>query len=320
MKFDAQHFHCGALSGRVRMDAPAGLAIEPLFLGGNAGASWADMRNSGSIRFEATDVEAPASPVPEICRDFGDSHVQCASNACATVRILPDHAPPARQRLPAALAFAFAHQWARLGHLCVHGALLRVSGEGVLVLGIRAAGKSVLSASALMAGGQLITDDHVIVGIRDGHLVGERIRSFFSLRASWASDALTDGSGEWKKDRTGRRAFLRVSEEDPRFPEHTRIDRLWILSRPREERRESSSISALSHAEAYGAIVTAIQPLLLGAEFPHESAKIHSLIRRMISGIPAARIETGQDIVLSPQRSWRKLLEASMRATGRSGF
>lgn len=301
---------CTALNGTVRVEASAQVPLEALYTGSVGRPSWEELKAIGPFRFGIDqDAAIGAATTSGITRDFGDSSIRCSSGMGATTYILSIHNPSPRQHIPAAMGFAFAQQWARNGHLCVHGALLQVEGKGVLVVGLRAAGKSVLSASALAAGGRNITDDFFLLGEKDDVILGERIRRFLSLRRSWAADALVkDFPGEWSPDRSGRRVFLRVKEDDDRFPQFSRIDRIWVLKRPRAGRRAHSSLESISQAEVYASLVSAIQPLLLGPEFPHERAKLQALLGKLMSSVPAARIETGQDIVLDPKGTWARLL------------
>src|SRR5699024_820010 len=112
------------------------------------------------------------------------------------------------RHIPIAMGFAFAQQWARQGHACLHAALVQVDGKGVLILGNRAAGKSVLSASALAAGGAIISDDFLLAGFHGGTLIGERVRRFLSLRLSWAMQTLLEtGMGDWRTNPSGNRAY-----------------------------------------------------------------------------------------------------------------
>jgi len=160
----------------------------------------------------------------------------------------------------------------------------------------------------LVAGGGIVSDDYLLAGELDGTLMGERIRSFLSLRASWAARTLFDNApGAWRSGRTGSRSFLGIEDDDPRFPEHCRINRVWILSRPRAGRREDSILEPASQAELYTALVSATQPLLLGPDFPHERNRLTQLLSRL-AGLAPARLETGQDIVLDPQATWQRLL------------
>lgn len=304
------------LGGHVDVNAREPLLLESLFAGGAARPTWSELRHAGPIRFSIDLANAPTAAAPGTVgktgatfhRDFGDSCVDCASNADAITRILPRHRLRDPLHIPTAMGFAFAQQWARYGHACVHGALLRVAGTGVLVVGQRAAGKSVLSASALAAGGAIVSDDYVLVGLQAGKPVGERIRGFVSLRRSWAARALGERlPGAWSHNRNQSRAFLRIPDGDPSFPNHASIDRVWVLGRPRSARRETSLLEPLAQARLYAALVAAMQPLLLGADFPYERARLSTLLAELAS-LPAARIETGQDIVIDPQTAWRRLL------------
>lgn len=297
------------LGGQVNAHASEAVSLDGLLLGGDERPDWEELKRIGPICFDAVGAEpSGAEPCYDFSRDFGDSEVRCRSGAAAVAEILPHHKERDPLRIPAALGFAFAQQWARHGHACVHGALLRVEGTGVLVVGQRAAGKSVLSASALAAGGAIVSDDYVLVGLQAGKPVGERIRGFVSLRRSWAARALGERlPGAWSHNRNQSRAFLRIPDGDPSFPNHASIDRVWVLGRPRSARRETSLLEPLAQARLYAALVAAMQPLLLGADFPYERARLSTLLAELAS-LPAARIETGQDIVIDPQTAWRRLL------------
>lgn len=301
---------CAVLDGQVHVGARSSVSLEALFLGAGDRPSIEELKALDPFRFtiDANEEKPPAS-TGAIVRDFGDSIIYCSSDSGAVTEIFPDSNRARSLHIPTAMSFAFTQQWARHGHACVHGALLKVEGQGVLVIGLRAAGKSVISASALAADGQIVTDDYLLVGTRDNQLLGERIRRFISLRRSWAADALMGrAAGDWKLGRSELRAFLRVAPGDDRFPESARIDKIWLLCRPLSGRRSHSSLDSISHSEAYGSLVSATSPLLLGADFPHERLKLHALLSKLTGSVPLARLETGQDIVLDPKRTWRRLL------------
>lgn len=305
---------CGAVThseiagGRVHLKSPASIAA--VLLGIQPLPPWRDLQRAGPIDLAAEiDDEIESKLIAPFTRDFGDSIVECASGAQATAQVLESHPQPKVVRLPTAFAFAFAQQWARLGCACVHGAMLKFQETGILVLGARASGKSVLSASCLAAGGGIVTDDYLLLGQREEAVFGERIRQFLSLRRSWAGESLaTTADADWGVGATGNRSFLRVPDDDSRFPTLSRIDRIWVLRRPRAGRQQHSSLQPINQAEVYAAIVAAIQPLLLGAEFPHERALLQSLVGRLMASTSAARLETGQDIVLAPRQTWDRLL------------
>ena len=298
-----------ALSGELRVSGNRPLALDNLYLCGAGRPSWSELRAVCPIHFETHSADI-ATHLPSITcdRDFGDSHFHCHEDGSAMVTIRADHQAGDPRHIPLAMDFAFAQQWARLGYACIHGALLEVDGAGVLVLGQRGAGKSVLASSALVAGGGIVSDDQILVGVRDGALVGERIRAFLSLRQSWAARTLFEGSREnWRMNRSGNRAFLAIDATSAQFPEHCRIDHVWLLTRPRAGRQTHSTLERLSQAELFAALITATQPLLLGADFPHERRLLQGLFVRLLQTRSIARLETGQDIVQNPMDSWRRL-------------
>lgn len=302
--------HSEIAGGRVRFEGPGSRAIATVLLGIKRLPAWRDLQHAGPIGVAAELADPPDSALPaSFHRDFGDSLVECTSGAKATVEVLDSHPQPKVPRLPTAIAFGFSQQWARLGCACAHGAMLKVKETGILVLGARATGKSVLGASCLAAGGGIVTDDYLLLGQREEAVFGERIRQFLSLRRSWAGESLVAAADEdWGFGATGNRTFLRVPDDDSRFPTLSRIDHIWVLRRPRAGRQQQSSLQPINQAEVYAAIVAAIQPLLLGAEFPQERALLQSLVGRLMSSTSAACLETGQDIVLAPRQTWDRLL------------
>ncbi|HET9049256.1 MAG TPA: hypothetical protein VFN29_09900 [Chiayiivirga sp.] len=304
-----------ALSGAVRIFAAQALPLAALYLGAAGRPSWAQVRAIGPVHFEAVlpdDAQGLArgdESSPPLELDLGDSHFHCHEDGSAMVTIRADHQAGDPRHIPLAMDFAFAQQWARLGHACIHGALLEVDGAGVLVLGQRGAGKSVLASSALVAGGRIVSDDQILVGVRDGALVGERIRAFLSLRQSWAARTLFEGSNDtWRLNRSGNRAFLAIDAASDRFPDHGHIDHLWLLTRPRAGRQTHSTLAAISQAELFAALVTATQPLLLGPDFPHERRQLQDLFTHLLQARSIARLETGQDIVQNSKATWQGLL------------
>ncbi len=295
----------------VRLEAMA-VPAAAMLLGAAPEVTWADLVRAGSIHVHGPGSESLDQPeCPTLVRDFGDSIVRCRSNGSATSAVYALHAQPNPLRTPSALYFAFVQQWVRQALLCVHGALLRIDGVGILALGRRGAGKSILCASAGSIGGAIVTDDLLLLGRHESTFAGERCRTFLSLRQSWATNELVPDDGQWRLGRSGNRAYFRIPENDPDFPAWTRIDRFWILERPRGERRETSSASRMTKVEAYASLVSASHPLLLNADLPFERQQVMTLIGDLVTKIPAARVVTGQDIITSSAKAWRRLLEAN---------
>lgn len=268
------------------------------------GTDWARLH----FRAEAASVTADAD-TPPFANDFCDSVVQCRSGDEAWAAFWPARPDAARRRLPAAHLFAFAQQWARLGCLCVHGALLRLHGTGVLLLGASGSGKSVAAASALRAGGELVTDDYLLLALPAGVPTGERLRNYLSLRQSALSARLLmDGSDRWNAD--GNRLFLPIATGDRRFPACARIDRIWVLSPPASAHPDRARLEPLSQAQVWAGLVGATQPLLLGPSFPHEREHMTAALKQLLAATVAARLDPGHDMVDEPDAAWRRLLRA----------
>jgi hypothetical protein len=131
------------------------------------------------------------------------------------------------------------------------------------------------------------------------------------LRSSWATDHLSNSSGiDWSLTERGLRKVAYIDPDHPgeQFPVSCPISRIFFLVRPRASRLETSAVRRISAVGAYAAFVAATSPLLLSKYFPVEAGLIGALIRKTISSIPCAELESGQDVVLTPAKAWAKLL------------
>jgi hypothetical protein len=262
---------------------------------------------------EAEDIAVPRE------MDLADGKVQLQSGRAGRVEVQAHHAL-ANTLIPQSLNLLMAQQFARSGLMMVHGAALRIDGIGILALGARGSGKSVLSAAALAAGAEIVSDDWLLVGRAEGgRFHAERLREFLMLRHGWATDRLLQAlTGLGGRVTPGRVKTVLDIEQQPesvrrRFPVSIALDRAWLLHRPRCGRTARSTSFACSQADALAAIIGATMPLLFGSEFPVESRALMASARGLIADLDWRGIHTGLDLVDQPQRALSGLLAAGVR-------
>lgn len=209
--------------------------------------------------------------------------------------------------IPQSLNLLLSQQWARLGLMTLHAAVIRVRQQGVLVLGDRGSGKSVLAAAALSGGGAVVSDDWVLVGAQEGGFMAERLRGFLMLRSGWATERLRQSLGFEPGSRQHKSVFL-IPESDARFPSGTKIDRVWLLRRPRAARAEFSEIHPLARHQALGEFITAGMPILFSRQFPQERGSLMSMLRGLLADRPLQLVETGLDLIEQPADTLARLM------------
>jgi len=161
-----------------------------------------------------------------------DGRTLLTSGAAGEVRVEPGHVLGDVLQ-PLSLNLLLAQQWARAGLVLVHGAAFELDGTGILALGDRGAGKSVLTAAVLAAGGRVVSDDWVMLGSPDGETFrAERLRDFLMFRKSRATQSLLarlDDMPVIEQDDPPKQVF-RIERESPRFPATVRIDQIGRAS------------------------------------------------------------------------------------------
>ena len=115
-----------------------------------------------------------ASDTPEASfSSGGGGRVWIAEGTCvildadgsSTLASREDNLTLGREMSSRALRIMIDHAWSSQGSFFLHAAAYRVFDSGILVLAPQAAGKSILSAAALAAGGALVSDDWLALEI-----------------------------------------------------------------------------------------------------------------------------------------------------------
>ncbi len=272
-------------------------------------------------------IDNPSAPQvadgPFTGREFDDGHVNLASGAPGSLAVEEHHRPSDQLLLPTSLHLLLAQQWARGGAMPMHAAALKIGERGILVLGRRGAGKSVLGVATILAGGGLISDDWLLAGTgADDRPVIERIRNFIMLRQGWASQRLLSQLPglRFQPHRTRPKLLFRLDDTpDRRFPLSTGIDEIWILSRPARVRQEHTKMHPAPASAALAGLISASVPLLYGARFPHERAALLRTCRHLLATASCHHVETGLDLVNQPRQVLARLTRQDIERVPETG-
>lgn len=243
--------------------------------------------------------------------DLPDGLATLHSGAPGTVQVQSHHSL-ADTLLSQSLGLLLAQQWARSGLLMVHAAAFEIDGRGILAMGDKGAGKSVLTASAMAAGARVVSDDWVMTGPGGSQRFKvERMREFLMLRHSQACDRILARLPQIQARNSAARpkAVIRIAEDDaqPHFTRECDIHELWLVRRPKSGRAQASRIEDGPSTSALSAIMRATMPVLFSKRFEAESARIHQTTRNLVAQSRCRLIEPGLDLVDRPKDAFSKL-------------
>lgn len=270
---------------------------------------WPGTGSSDVIRAELLNAEPGPVDMPLVVRELDDGKLETRSGGPGQVIARPGY-HSTKHLLPQSLHLLLAQQWARAGILTLHAAVISTPQGGVLILGPRGGGKSVLAMSALAANLGVVSDDWLLLG-RDagGSIQAERLRAFLMLRRSWATDQLSGRCARLlSRELTGRnKKIIPIPPDSPVFPAREKITRVWLLNRPRGARSGLSQLRPTNPAQLLGRLVEASMPLLFSTLFKHEHQAMLATARQLIASARGQLLETGTDLVDDPQGTWSRL-------------
>lgn len=261
----------------------------------------------------AGQTESPDATMHE--QNLDDGRAILRSGHPGTVIVEAGHRLSEELLQPQSLYLLLAQQWARAGLMLVHGAAFEHDGTGVLVLGDKGAGKSVLTAAAMAAGARVVSDDWVMVGTdADGTVRAERLREFLMLRHGLACDRLLTAMPELHSVplRNRPKSVVRMQDQSAElqaiFTTTCPIDRFWLLQRPRAGRMPHSERTPASSAEALSTIIRATMPLFFSRGFDHEANCLSATAGRLATQTGAVCVRTGTEFLEDPAGSMRSML------------
>ena len=208
------------------------------------------------------------------------------------------------------LETALIHALALGGYVVNHAAALEVSGATLLAVGPSRTGKSTLCAAVLAAGGAVISDDSVILGLDD-----EGAPSAGALRRDlW----LREGSVELLPDELRARLWEASSFgerhwglERTAFPElfRTRVRPKAIVLLYRDRRVTGYQLRRVSSAEGLAGLILASSPLFLSGRYPVERERCMPGLEALVNGAPCFEVRMGRALVEDPAATVQRLAE-----------
>ena len=206
------------------------------------------------------------------------------------------------------LETALIHALAMGGCVVNHAAAFEVDGTALLVIGPSRAGKSTVCAAALAAGGTVVSDDSVILGLDD-----EGSPSAGALRRDlW----LRDGSVEllpealrtrlWEGSSFGER---RWGLERSAFPElfRTAVQPRAIVLLRRDLRVRGFKLRRVSSATGLAGLILASSPLFLSGRYPVERERCMPGLLALVNNLPCFEVRMGRALVEDPAVTVRRL-------------
>lgn len=286
--------------------------LEGLFRGSAAArADWMpNLKISADLASgaESANVGAPAGGhgAASIELDLPDGLATLHSGAQGTVAVRPGHTL-ADTLLPQSLYLLLAQQWARAGLLLVHGAAFEFEGKGVLALGGKGTGKSVLTVAAMAAGAFIVSDDWLMIGVDStGRLRAERLREFLMLRHGQVCDQLTSRMADLKPAPLASRpktVFHFRNQADSlrrKCVPACNIEQIWLLKRPPSGRFKPSTREPASTAQALTALIRATMPILFSRRLATEASRLRQTANAAFARKLIVAVSTGPDLVEQP--------------------
>jgi len=209
------------------------------------------------------------------------------------------------------LEVVLIHALALGGCVVNHAAALEIGATELLVVGQSHAGKSTLCAAALAAGGAVVSDDSVILGLDENEspLAGGLRRDLW----------LRDGSVEILP--APLRARLRETEsfgeerrwglERAEFPQlfRTRMRPQAIVLLRRDLRIREFALRRVSSADGLAGLILTSSPLFLSGRYPVEREKCMPVLLALVNGALCFEVRMGRALVEDPVATVCRLVE-----------
>jgi hypothetical protein len=208
------------------------------------------------------------------------------------------------------LEIALSHALAISGHVVSHAAAVEVGGMTLLAVGRTHSGKSTLSAAALAAGGAVVSDDSVILGLDDdGAPTAGALR-----RNLWLRDGSEGLLSEklrarlWEASSFGER---RWGLERAAFPElfRTAVRPRAIVLLRRDRRIRGFSLRRVSSADGLAGLILASSALFLSGRYPVERGRCMPGLQALVDGAPCFEARMGRALIEEPAVTVRRLAE-----------
>jgi hypothetical protein len=212
------------------------------------------------------------------------------------------------------LEMAMSHALAMRGYTVNHAAACEVDGMTLLAVGPTCAGKSTLCGAALAAGGAVVSDDSVILGL-DGKgvpAVGALRRNLW-LRGGGAEILPHELQSRLKKgvvfgeDRWG----LERDACSERFRTRVQPDAIVLLRRDR--RLRGFELRELNAADGLAGILMASAALFFSSRYATERDRCLQGLVALVDSAPCFSLRMGTDLIRDAVSTVRRLVSAVRR-------
>ncbi len=86
-----------------------------------------------------------------------------------------------------------------------------------------------------------------------------------------------------------------------------RIDRIWILKRPRSARNAETTRKPINPTTALARLTEAGMPLLFSSTFPLEHQALFATAWQLLANTECMEVETGTNIAIKPDKAWERI-------------
>jgi hypothetical protein len=206
------------------------------------------------------------------------------------------------------LEVAMSHALALHDYVVNHAAAIEIDGAALLAVGPTHAGKSTLSSAALAAGGAVVSDDLVILGLdREGKASAGALR-----RDLWVRDGSEDLLPEAMRGRLWETASFgerRWGLERAAFPDRfrTRVRPQAIVLLRRDLRLRDYTLRRVSAADGLAGLIMASSALFLSGRYPMERERCMPGLIELANSAPCFELRMGRVLVEEPAKTVRRL-------------
>jgi hypothetical protein len=206
------------------------------------------------------------------------------------------------------LEVALSHALALEGYVVNHAAAIEIDGTALLAVGPTRAGKSTLCAAALAAGGAVVSDDSVILGLdEDGSASAGALRRDLWVRDG--SEGLLPKAMRKNLLETAslgeRRWGLKRAAIPNRSRNRVRPQAMVLLRR--DLRRRGYALRRVSASDGLAGLILASSALFLSGRYPLERKRCMPGLMELANSAPCFELRMGRVLVEDPVTTVRRL-------------
>lgn len=219
---------------------------------------------------------------------------------------------PSRLELGLLIDLGINHLLARQGLPVLHAGAFVLGERAVLGLGDSFSGKTTASVAAMVAGGRVVSDDLVLtVPDADDRCSLVPVRSYGWLRDRTREIVPSDLLQKMVENEENGRPRWVLNREDggESFVDRATPDVIWVQGVDR--RLKDSRIEAITHGQAFAALIRASSPIYLSRHCPEIRDRLIPVFRALCAQCRAYRVRLGRRLLEDPAGEIARLVELS---------